>query len=78
TQFDKRSEYYDAKATREKPIWFCVEVGFGDKFAELVSLQDLRDNKALKEMLVLQKGSRLSVQPVDKKHFEIVKKMGGL
>ena len=77
-QFDKKSEYYDAKATKEKPIWFCTEVGFVEKFKELVSLQDLRDNDKLQEMLVLAKGSRLSVQPVDKKHFEIVKKMGGL
>ena len=77
-QFDKKSEYYDAKATKEKPIWYCVQVGFDEKFKELVSLQDLRDNDKLKDMLVLAKGSRLSVQPVDKKHFDIVKKMGGL
>lgn len=77
-QFDKKSEYYDAKATKEKPIWYCVQVGFDEKFKELVSLQDLRDNEKLQDMLVLAKGSRLSVQPVDKKHFDIVKKMGGL
>lgn len=77
-QFDKKSEYYDPKATPEKPIWFCVELEFDKKFPELVSLQDLRDNDKLSDMLVLAKGSRLSVQPVDKKHFDIVKKMGGL
>ncbi len=77
-QFDKKSEYFDPKATKEKPIWFCVQVKYDDKFKELVSLQDLRDNDKLKEMLVLAKGSRLSIQPVDKKHFDIVKKMGGL
>lgn len=78
TQFDKKSEYFDAKATKEKPIWFCVEVEFVSKFKNLVSLSDLRDNEKLSDMVVLQKGSRLSVQPVDKKHFDIVKKMGGL
>lgn len=77
-QFDKKSEYFDPKATKEKPIWYCVQLGFDEKFKELVSLQDLRDNEKLQDMLVLAKGSRLSVQPVDKKHFEIVKKMGGL
>jgi predicted RNA-binding protein with PUA-like domain len=77
-QFDKKSEYYEPKATAEKPIWFCVEVEYDKKFVELVSLQDLRDNEKLSDMLVLAKGSRLSVQPVDKKHFDIVKKMGGL
>lgn len=77
-QFDKKSEYFDPKATKEKPIWFCVQVKYDDKFKELVSLQELRDNDKLKEMLVLAKGSRLSIQPVDKKHFDVVKKMGGL
>lgn len=77
-QFDKKSEYHDPKATLEKPIWFCVEVEFAQKFTELVSLSDLRENSKLADMLVLQKGSRLSVQPVEKKHFDLVKKMGGL
>ncbi|WP_295904546.1 EVE domain-containing protein [uncultured Bdellovibrio sp.] len=78
TQFEKKSEYFDAKATKEKPIWFCVEVEYVAKFKNLVSLSDLRDNEKLSDMVVLQKGSRLSVQPVEKKHFDIVKKMGGL
>lgn len=78
TQFDKNSEYFDAKATKDKPIWFCVEVEYLETFKNFVSLNDLRDNEKLADMLVLQKGSRLSIQPVDKKHFDIVKKMGGL
>lgn len=78
TQFDKKSEYFDEKATKEKPIWFCVEVEYVEKFKHLVSLNELRENEKLADMLVLQKGSRLSIQPVDKKHFDIVKKMGGL
>lgn len=77
-QFDKKSEYFDPKATKEKPIWFCVQVEYVAHFKNFVSLQDLRDSDKLSEMLVLQKGSRLSIQPVDKKHFDIVKKMGGL
>lgn len=75
-QFDKKSDYFDPKATIEKPIWFCVEVQFKKKFKHHVSLQDLRENPDLKDMLVLQKGSRLSVQPVEQKHFEIIKAMG--
>lgn len=78
TQFDKKSEYHDAKATKEKPIWFCVEVEYVEKFRNFISLAELRENDKLADMVVLQKGSRLSVQPVDKKHFDIVKKMGGL
>lgn len=77
-QFDKKSEYHDPKATKEKPIWYCTQVEYVEKFPEIVSLAELRENEKLSDMLVLAKGSRLSVQPVDKKHFDIVKKMGGV
>lgn len=77
-QFDKKSEYHDPKATKDKPIWFCVEVEFQGKFKTLVSLDDLRTEKKLKDMLVLKRGQRLSVQPVTKEEFEVVRKMGGL
>lgn len=78
TQYDKKSEYFDPKATKEKPNWFCVEVGKPQAFKKFVSLQELRDHSGLKDMLVLQKGSRLSVQPVSQPHFDEIKKMGGL
>lgn len=78
TQFDKKSEYYEPKATKEKPMWFCVEVGFKAKFKNFVPLDELRETKALKDMLVLKKGMRLSIQPVTEKEFDTVKKMGGL
>ena len=78
TQFEKKSEYFDPKATKEKPRWFCVQVGKAQPFKKFVSLQDLRDQTALQAMLVLQKGSRLSIQPVSAEHFEFVKQLGGL
>lgn len=77
-QFDKKSEYFDPKASKENPRWFCVQVGQAKPFKKFVSLQDLRDQSALQAMLVLQKGSRLSVQPVSAEHFEFVKQLGGL
>lgn len=76
TQFDKRSEYFDPKASKEKPIWFCVEVAYVHTFKQLLTLSDLRHEKSLKDMVVLRKGSRLSVQPVTEKEFATVKKMG--
>lgn len=76
TQFDKKSEYFDPKASKEKPIWYCVEVAYKKTFKQLLTLNDLRAQKALHEMLVLRKGQRLSVQPVTAKEFETVKKMG--
>jgi predicted RNA-binding protein with PUA-like domain len=77
-QFDPKSDYFDPKATLDKPVWFCVEVEFQQKFKHFISLQKIREQEDLKDMSVLQKGSRLSVQPVDQKHFEIVQELGGL
>lgn len=78
TQFDKKSEYYDEKSSPENPRWFCAEVGFEKKAPSFVSLEDLRHEKSLVDLLVLKKGQRLSIQPVSENHFKIIKKMAGL
>lgn len=72
SQFDKKSKYYEPRATKEKPVWYCVRMGFVEKFRRLVSLNELREEPALKDMLVLKKGQRLSIQPVTPKEFECV------
>lgn len=76
TQFQKKSKYFDPKSSKEKPRWFCVEVKFHKKFKNYVPLDELRNQKGLEKMLVIQKGQRLSIQPVTKKEFDIVCKMG--
>jgi len=75
-QFDKNSDYYDPKSKIEKPTWHCVEVGFVEKFKNFISLAELKEHKALSEMLVIKKGQRLSIQPVTEKEFHSVKKLG--
>lgn len=75
TQFDPESPYFDAKATRARPIWACVDVGFMRKFRRLIPLAELRAMPALKKMVLLQKGSRLSVQPVTKAEFDAILKL---
>jgi predicted RNA-binding protein with PUA-like domain len=77
TQFDKKSDYYDQKATKENPRWFCPEVKFVKKFKNFVGLPDLREEKSLSEMMVLRRGARLSVQPVSAKDFKKILKMAG-
>ena len=77
TQFNKKSKYYDPKSKKEDPRWSLVDVEFVEKFGGPVSLQALKDDPALEGMRVTQKGSRLSVQPVDKRHFKRVLKMAG-
>ena len=70
SQFNKSSEYYDAKSTNEKPRWYCVEIKFKKKFKQPLYLKSIKSDKVLQHMIVAQKGSRLSITPVDKAHFE--------
>ncbi len=63
TQFDKKSPYYDAKASEETPRWISVDVK-GVRKTRLLSLAELRTIPDLEDMVVLQKGSRLSITPV--------------
>ena len=78
TQFDAKSDYYDAKSTKENPRWSCIEVSFHQGFKRLVSLPDLRECAALKEMLILRPGNRLSVTPVTAAEFKAIAGLGGL
>jgi predicted RNA-binding protein with PUA-like domain len=75
TQFDKKSKYFDAKSTKENPRWNCVEVKYQKKFKNYISLDDIREVKSLVDMMVIRKGSRLSIQPVTKKEFDTVVKL---
>lgn len=75
TQFDKKSEYFDPKATKEKPIWFLVEVEFVSEFAAVIPLDVLKREKALAKMPLVQKGTRLSVMPVGEAEWKHVMKM---
>ena len=72
TQFDKKDEHFDPKATQEKPIWFCVDVSFVKKFKIPVNLGMLKRDRNLSGMEVCRPGSRLSVMPVSEKHFKYV------
>lgn len=75
SQFDKKSEYYDPKATEEKPRWFCVKVEFVKKWNDVLSLETIRQTPALKTMLVLRKGQRLSIQPVTSAEYNAISKL---
>jgi predicted RNA-binding protein with PUA-like domain len=76
TQFDRRSEYYDATAKKDDPRWVMVDVEFVEKLAAPVGLDVLKKEKSLAKMLVVQKGQRLSVQPVEPAHFARVLALG--
>jgi predicted RNA-binding protein with PUA-like domain len=72
TAFDPNSDHPDPKSTPEKPRWFMVDVKFIKKFKSVITLQDLKQYEYLKDMKLLQKGNRLSVMPVEKKHWDFI------
>lgn len=72
TQFDAQSDYFDPKATKENPRWFMVEVEFVEKFDQVVTLQSIKNEKALEQMPLVQKGSRLSINPVTEKEYKTI------
>jgi predicted RNA-binding protein with PUA-like domain len=72
TALDPRDDHYDAKATKDDPTWMMVDVEFVERFPRLVPLAELKQRKDLAGMRLLQRGQRLSVMPVEPKHFEVV------
>lgn len=76
TAFDQRSKYYDPKSDLDKPRWIMVDVIFKNKLSRVVSLEEMKDTRALSEMKVLQRGNRLSITPVTKAEFNTILKMG--
>lgn len=77
TQYDAKSDYFEPKATLDKPYWHCVDVKFVAKFKRLVPLQELRDDDELLGMLLTSgKASRLSVQPMEPEHLARIVKLG--
>ncbi len=69
TQFDRKSEYYDARAKKDAPRWFMVDVEFVERFPVMVTLADMKSDPELATMLVIRRGQRLSVQPVEETHM---------
>ena len=75
--FDRRSKYYDKKSNPDNPTGYMVDIKLDKKFDQPLTLTQLRARAGLKGMVLLQKGSRLSVQPVKKSEFETILKMAG-
>jgi predicted RNA-binding protein with PUA-like domain len=76
TAFDPLSRYYDPKSLRGNPRWFMVDVQWKEDFQRTVSLGEMRNTPALKDMKVLKEGQRLSVMPVTREEFEKVCALG--
>lgn len=77
TQFDPASKYFDEKATRDKPVWDCVDVEYVSTIPHFVALDRLRADPELADMVVLKPG-RLSVQPVKEAEYQRVVELGNV
>lgn len=74
-QFDKKSDYYDAKSPLAEPRWSAVEIRFVKKYSKQLSLMELKQLPALQDMRLLARGNRLSVFPVDEHHAAALQKL---
>jgi len=78
TAFDKQEQHYDEKSKKADPTWFMVDVRLKQKFPQPVTRDMLKDAKELAKMVVLQKGSRLSIMPVTEAEWRAVHKLAGV
>lgn len=75
TAFEPHSEHYDPKSNPAKPTWYMVDVKFVRACRELITLDRLRSMPALNTMMVLRRGTRLSVQPVTPAEWGLIRKL---
>lgn len=76
TAFDPDDVHYDSKSRKESPTWLMVDVKFVKKFNTPVTLSNMKENKRLRDMQLLQLGNRLSVMSITKEEFEEIVRMG--
>jgi len=74
TQFDAKHDHYDPDSKRDAPRWLMVDVKLQRKFKRIITLDELRQygGKELQEMLILKRGNRLSITPVDKREWQFI------
>jgi predicted RNA-binding protein with PUA-like domain len=75
TAFDTKDVHFDAKSKKDSPTWFLVDIKHVETFPRVLGLDELRKIPALKNMVLLQKGSRLSIQPVSESEWKAIEKL---
>jgi len=68
-QFDKKSRYFDEKSSKDNPRWILVDVEFVRKLSRNITLTEIKAEKSLEDMILTRRGNRLSIMPVEKKHW---------
>ncbi len=72
TAFDPNDKHYDPKSDPDKPRWILVEVKYKRKLKRTIALSELKEQKYLENMKLLQRGNRLSVMPVTKNEWNYI------
>ena len=72
----KGHKYFDEASAKEHPVWYMVDIAFVAAFKSTIALETLKATPGLENMMVVQKGSRLSVQPVTKPEYDVVARLG--
>ncbi len=74
TAFDRKHDNYDAASKPESPRWYMVDVRLKQRFSRVISLDELRryETKQLRDLLILKRGNRLSITPIDTAHWKFI------
>jgi predicted RNA-binding protein with PUA-like domain len=72
TQFDPKAKYFDPKSDKDSPRWMLVDVEFVRKLKKSITLAEIKAQPELEDMILTRKGNRLSIMPVDKKHWDLI------
>lgn len=75
TAFDPKDDHYDPQSDRDAPRWFVVDVRLVRKFGRVITLDELRSQRALAQMQLLKRGNRLSVLPVSEREWRAILEM---
>ena len=75
TQFDTKNDHFDSKAKKDSPTWFMVDIKLVKEFKKLITLDSIKANPKLKYMKLIQRGQRLSIQPVTKTEWDEILNM---
>lgn len=72
TQFDPKSEYFDAESPQHDPRWLLVDVAFERKLGRPITLKELKERPGLGNFRLIQRGNRLSIFPVSEEHWNTI------
>ncbi len=72
TQFDPKAKYFDPKSDKDNPRWMLVDVEFVRKLKRSITLAKIKAQPGLEDMILTRKGNRLSIMPIDRKHWDLI------